>query len=631
MNTNNHFTKEPQLSNKSDTLNMIANKAVTHFKKILLRMSNKEILKSILLDKKTPYLIEREVHMEIMHYCNANNKDPLDIYQQIIGDEKIAAEIHSLHQYTCQYNRRIDNEHLEKQPPLSSQSTDSQINFQKKQLLQLLGKDVNIEKLHDFITKFQLSIKSNEVKHSLAKILFSRQLELLEKDPDKTKIIQILISSLKSLQNYSKYYLEEEWDYSFEEEEIKTAIISKREQEKKSNEIMNTNEGRIKIINMFLQPDGKRDGQFSAILEILRTKGIDKDFTLRLVYDDPLIISSFQNYLENTYIPYPSDHTPAHSLPKIEFCYSTEKFDDLHHNEMWTRDGAILTKNRTLKQSLYYKNNYNPWSYNQIALRNADIEQSKVYFQGGNIRTTNSYLFIGHDDIYINILSRKHNKAVSKELGKLLKTEIISKAELNSEIKKYKDEFGKDIIVVGLEKDIDGNYIPLNVKQECFHIDMCVTPISDEIIIVAEELGNNYFESIAKNLEKSGFTILRCPYLGSKDTMISYNNCLIEKYINIEKNEVKNIYLPQYFTGPKETFHYYDDDMNMIYPSESIKNYDSNFELNQTRTINLSKMNKQAYDVFNSLGYNIIPLYIHTNVIEQSGSLNCLTFEEREY
>lgn len=173
-----------------------------------------------------------------------------------------------------------------------------------------------------------------------------------------------------------------------------------------------------------------------------------------------------------------------------------------------------------------------------------ETRQSSLFFEGGNLVTSDKHLFTGHLTLADPRLG-SHDEA----------------------IRRLEQEFGKKAVVIGSEKTPEPDY----------HIDMYLTPIDDKTVllgdpalskkILAERYGGEegarrdeqeeparpddqkLLESYAqakRQLEEKGFKVERVPIVhDEKGYTITYNNVLMEV-----KNGKRIVYMPSY--GVKE-------------------------------------------------------------------------------
>lgn len=193
------------------------------------------------------------------------------------------------------------------------------------------------------------------------------------------------------------------------------------------------------------------------------------------------------------------------------------------------------------------------------------IYQSHLYFQGGNILTTDDYVIVGMDYVRENEgRVRLENEAnVLREFSRICNKKTIAAGR-------------NDLIL-----HRDRQYMGGGVYQPIFHLDMYVTPTAirgkngKEILFVAsprlarEILGEKenpndldiYFDEVAAQLEDH-FEIRRMPILptqfNTRESLfprhyyLTYNNALVENYAANGKQE-RHVYLPT-FSGGVEGF-----------------------------------------------------------------------------
>lgn len=437
------------------------------------------------------------------------------------------------------------------------------------------------------------------------KLIFLERTQELGLFPENLEgIIKTLVSSLKAVANGNPDIPE----FQFDEREMKGDILKSYNKEQKEmspaeRELASNIEGRISgiMVTLGIENDDKdfADEYYSVILGILEAKGKESDFTLKCVYRDEAQKDNFIRYLITEGFDYISS--------QIEFLKAGDAKGKKRFG-IWGSDGTVRRNNGTIVEpNIFYDPGLGSAYDNLTPFEGNDIEQSELVFQGGNMRATANYLFIGSDDIYLS-LAKKRDKNFSYDLSERA-SKIpfdFTKEEVNEMIKLFEKEFGKKVVVIGLEKESDGRYGTTDIFQPYFHIDMIMTPLSNNDVVVAEMPGMSSFNKLADELLRQGFNVIRIPYFEDYDEkMITYNNVLIENYEK-DGRQIKKVYLPQYYFGKRDTPQY--------------KRTDIDYE----------RLNLNARDVYEAQGFEVVPVLIHEDVISHQGSLNCITFEDRE-
>jgi hypothetical protein len=266
--------------------------------------------------------------------------------------------------------------------------------------------------------------------------------------------------------------------------------------------------------------------------------------------------------------------------------------------------------------------------------------QSNLIFQWWNIRQTSSYAFIWSDDILINAMDWK--KSLERNI-KRIESYDFDEEKNNKRIDDVIEEFHKllwkEIIPIWLRKvnwkrKHDGPQEP----REGFHIDLFVTPLNDEEIVVREWLS----EEIKNDLSKR-FKLHIIPNFRP----LNYNNVLLENY---NKWEIKRVYLPQYYNGRfvendekmrgeinyLEDLFKADERWNLSDEQKSVierNGWLEKLKIEYGRRIkgdNYYEKNTKAREFWEKLWYEVIPVSMNDKNIMSQWSLNCRTSETRK-
>lgn len=272
------------------------------------------------------------------------------------------------------------------------------------------------------------------------------------------------------------------------------------------------------------------------------------------------------------------------------------KIVPIHENmSIWARDSIISGKNSNNEIELmlparnwkFSQGDYNAAKALKEQYPYLKFTESKFLFiDGGDIIHGPTGTFIGNNSF----------DKITDNLKKALNETENPNNDINNAIMDLLDEkFPGGLYIIG----IDDPKTEEIEKQPTFHIDMCLTPIDNKTILLADPklaLGilkdlkrenpeeykkqieefrisahidldadyiekwlddNNFygdsnynnFENIKNYLEEKGLKVIRVPYLNNKSNIptISYNNCLINDYYseNLQKN-IKQVFLPVY-------------------------------------------------------------------------------------
>ncbi len=548
-------------------------------------------------------LLKESLHKAIIGEVNKYNNDhpekkvtTLQVYTWILGDENRArTEIRKAVGATLtRAKERTDpNEAFGTWPGQSDIdvnrfSLDALMNGYISGVKQQHLPTLNIGKLESFLGSFsQLSLAQNET--DLLKRIFLERNTELRQYPEKTHhIVLSLISSLKAFCNGNATV-----DYNFDESSIKHQILSDySETLSGSREIMSNIDGRMRGISIIL--DSSSSYYFQTLKQVLQAKKNESDFSLKCLFKDESYKTKFIEYLKQQNFQYPP--------PNLLFVNANDT--SIGRFDVWARDGAVRLSNGTIIEPKKHYSKGNAAAYDSlIPVEGSDIVQSELVFQGGNMRATDNMLFLGSDDIFDTIHANKHLvERYNRDHDKCVKYVV----------RLFEKEFGKKVMVIG--KMAIGKR-KVREKQGIFHIDMCMTPLGNHDMLFAGPIQgsspkqNEFLKEERQRLVENGYNIISLPYFNSGDFYITYNNSLIEKYTDSGGKKVKKVYLPQYYAGKED---------DPVY-SYSVGD----------QQLDLEKMNKEAMEVYKQQGFEVVPIDISVSIISRSGSLNCLTFEDR--
>ncbi len=308
---------------------------------------------------------------------------------------------------------------------------------------------------------------------------------------------------------------------------------------------------------------------------------------------------------------------------------------------VWARDSYVMTRTSDGKNVVmeprgrtYYPGHGDRDVADRIVATTGErLITSPLIFDGGDMRASGKYLFVGAITIIQNIPA-----------GELATPENVQKV-----VAKFKKQFGKEVIVVGFTQKIDehgnaGEYLaPLKTDMDkaepVFHLDLYFTPLSNNTIAIAdpqltkeilekmkdtdfdkatvelqkyedntyliertigalkqfrnatESLSNQEdLDRIAADMKSQGFNVIRIPYFQRYVSPISYNNALVENFLENGK-QITQISLPQY--GIKE-------------------------------------LDESAVHAYERAGVRVLPINGLFRGIDLMGALNCLTSEKRK-
>ncbi len=569
---------------------------------------------------------KRHLHYAILEVCkNQDGLEPIDVYRWVAKTEAEALELFEKGELYLSYEgaERPEIPEFGYEPAVnadyipedfSSKDTKLISRFFYSQCEKIIDAQSGIDRvaLKDFFDHIsKIAEKSPEIKSELNKLLLDRVQELqhiqlspsenvvnLSKAERLKPILRVLISSVKALTNRH----EDLEDIQFDESAEKLAILSESSQKK---EIISEVHGRISSIAIALAPlsiSKNPEDFYYPILQLLRLKKDQPGFTLKCFYQSPREKSNFLKYLK-----YAKFKNPP---PKIVFLKNLEAVGEKTFSG-WMQDGAVRTRaadgsSLIVEPNKHYEAGAATAYEDLVPYEGNDIQQSELLFQGGNI-VVGDKMFIGSDDIYFSALKMRDGKFEFNQNAAILQKDFpsVTAEDIALAVEAFEKEFGKELVVVGLDKGADGAYEPSDKAQGVFHIDMILTPIGPNKLMIAKMEGkeDEYLDKVADQLASQGYEILRTPYFQDDryDPIMTYNNALLEI-----TDEGKKVYLPQYYMGSK-------DDPKF---SEGV--------------IDIAKLNQKTVELYESQGFEVIPVHISTAVIKKKGSLNCLTFVERE-
>ncbi len=273
----------------------------------------------------------------------------------------------------------------------------------------------------------------------------------------------------------------------------------------------------------------------------------------------------------------------------------------------WTRDGrasfidsdgnSVIVEPKLSRSESHEKLKWNEWNTaNDLEwyLVWTDVRQSALIFQWGNIRQTSDTLFIGIDDILANLDIAKSNDFETSLSEWRANKNNIQSWEIDIIIKKFEEEFGKKVIIIGA----NNSWGKWNITHQLwYHIDLWVTPMWGKDLMLADSPSTNQIMiNIKSDLESQWYKVYTLP---TPSIALSYNNSLIERYFE-NGIEIKKVYLPQY----SDTFD------------------EGQYDL-------VLKADKQAKDTWENAWFEVIPIRVHTQNIKNQWSLNCRTNETR--
>lgn len=391
--------------------------------------------------------------------------------------------------------------------------------------------------------------------------------------------------------------------YNFDENKLKENILNIETKDwwKSFSNV----DWKIKDLSMVIE-NNDASHILPTIEALLKHNINDNNFKLNLLYTDERVKLTYEKIFKD-------------QLEKINFIHAIDSVWIKWKTWIWSRDWAVIWPNWQIIESIT-NYNYKQWdasSYDSLALSDwNDIKQSKFFFQWWNIRQTENKLFIWKNDIIWNI---KKNRKWILNSHDINPDKPINKSEVAEIIDWLKKEFWKnEIIIMWWDIDENNDYIiDSNLQWDLYHIDLYLTPISNNEVILWRlenwNINNEYLEMEAKKLESKWIKVNRINnYSWNIDWnwAITYNNRLIEKYLDKDWVEHKKVYLPSY-------------DLESLNKNNSKNNIwiDEN-------TVN--KYNNDAIEQYKKLWFEVISIPISWFFVNNWWALNCLTFERRK-
>lgn len=558
-----------------------------------------EILQGYDLLKKEA--LQHSIQEEVATHNAAHTEKPLtiiDVYTWILGNaERAKEEIRK-----AQNRGEIQKREGEEGNFYYKREAAPEVNLETVAIRELSTKfieatnqsdpgTINKEKMRAFLDSVEKAAQqSTEGSMMLKRTLIDRTRELQQQPQHSVRITLSLISSVKA----ASYRYPELGKFQFDEQRTKEEILPayKKEQREKTPEqkqLMSNVDGRIAGVTFSLASNAPMEDFYHTITRVMAAKKQEPDFRLKCVYANEAEKRNFTTFLENNRIQYPP--------PEVIFVLAGAVDSKNDSYNFWVRDGAVRRADGTIvKPKDFYTRGLSDTYPNLVPVEGTDIQQSALHFQGGNMRSTDKFLFIGSDDIADSFNEGKRDRRDGR-----VEWPDMTDIQMQETATTFEREFGKKVIVVGDKKER---------KQGIFHIDMCITPLDDHTVLVAQSLDGGdkkFLDAASRQLTEKGFSVVRVPYLRDGRTFITYNNALIERYKNPDGTETKKIYLPQYYAGSRE---------NPVYSFRG--------------KIDLQALNRRAVEVYKSQGFDVIPIDVSVRIIGLKGSLNCLTFEDRK-
>lgn len=395
---------------------------------------------------------------------------------------------------------------------------------------------------------------------------------------------------------------------------------------------MSNIDGKIRFINIQYSRE-----TLPTITSLIKANQNNPDFTINVLVNNSSEMIQFHDVVEKFW------NWNNEILCNIQVRVVGSSHESIKNSEIWIRDTWIFLnwkeKPIILEPKIHPHNND---QHNILGHQlNLEIRQSDLFFEGGNMRQTKEHAFIGMTNIIINTTTGEEilkeiqennwvyfNKknALGSLLGLLTGAKIptgkdekfwrdILRKVSNikpSEITEVKDRFEKLLwkraIIIWENTKEDFSQINSKTYQPFYHVDLFMTPIDEKTILLPDN-SDGSFTQVIQSLRKEWFTVISelpfIRYLGK--WWVTYNNALIEKYMDSEWKQRKKVYMPWYS------------------PEEFIQ-WNSSQEVSPK---DIERMNSKAKEVYERLWFEVIPISVSIWVLNGRWSLNCITNEWR--
>jgi len=560
-----------------------------------------------LLNKKDYHNIKKDIeeylYFEIWQYwLEYNNIDNILLLYSNIFYKKIILKKENIFIDFKEIGTKVDKErndyfnNIILQLDWKDNSIDYQWNMSLKKraentIFGIENPNIDKEELMIFISKFLAQNTENSIViKELIKLRLS-EYEKTKNSPNRRReevvVTKLLISSIKSELNKNK--INNKDNLHFSEMDIRKKVLWIKLAEFKK--IWESNiDWRINNICISINKDVT-----PTILSFIKENRQNTNFKLTLFYHnkEDLIRNFFWKLKKEDFDRIEKNVTYVYTKD-----VNIHKWSTLIN--IRNRDWAILLWDWTiLETKSSYQDDLTEQYDNLVPVFWKDIYQSELYFQWWNIRQTEKNIFIGYDDIYATIKKDNINN-----VWKYIKDDNISSDQIREAIQMFEKEFGKKAIVIWLNKDANWEYVLPKEKQlrALFHIDVFITPIDEKTIIVRDfseeswsEKETKFTNNVAKQLIQEWFVVHRM----KTKWIYTYNNALVENYIDENNNKIKKIYIPKYILSQDFEWDY------------------------------LWKLNKDAKEFYTNLWFDVVQIEIDNSIIRAQWALNCITFEDR--
>ncbi|MBI2265888.1 MAG: hypothetical protein HYU64_12060 [Armatimonadetes bacterium] len=329
-----------------------------------------------------------------------------------------------------------------------------------------------------------------------------------------------------------------------------------------------------------------------------------------------------------------TDLQTVHKLMKSHKFPNPERFHFIMCNDinitMWSRDQMVGLFGPTddavlLAQTTMRPHGQDPLIPPRIVAANKGIvldPDKRLVTDGGDEVSNRRETFLGYTSLYLTA-QHLHDLSGAKTSFKDEENTWLLKARAL-----FEEKYGKPVTVIGA----DDPTTPEIERPATFHIDMGLTPVDDNTILVGDpreaikiiqslpkdeyeaynkklrdvlgESGDvlqrlmdantihdpdlqHQFDYNADHLRGKGYNVIRMPFLQGPPgvSWITYNNCLMETYTRPDGSDVRRVFLPTY---------------------------------------GLPALDRKAEEIYNSQGFQVIPLNL-ASLTTWKGAIRCIS------
>ena len=335
--------------------------------------------------------------------------------------------------------------------------------------------------------------------------------------------------------------------------------------------------------------------QYSSLLseEVLPTYRdligqLEQDTTIYIVCEEPSLAEKLGEIIEGWSI-IDGDRIVISSIEKEITIWSRDRFfmkSGSSNGGMTTVLLPRIPENRDINR---HNDKEVPVVLSLFYGKSMDIQQSALFFEGGNIVTNESRLFTSYSTLLMQ--GGKSEKEIIELLEK---------------------EFGKEVLIVG----------SMSVPEPLWHIDMYLTPISDSLVLLGEPiiekdgLSYGYEEGMLCGLEDT--EALLAEY-SSRDHIVSFLNGLkLQSYANVESQLIQEGFRVERIPIT------YDENGNIITYNNVLMETRNNKRIVFMPVYGVPRLDEIATDKYEELGFEVRPIDV-SGIYKYDGALRCMT------